>query len=150
PLLFINDKEWNVTMDNHPHVEEAIGSLKMGEQFTRNVADHSLSERFQAMLFCQQGEETYYKNEFPAFNFVRCHDYSVDVLPKRGSEAGGIEEVVEALRVEKSNSCGFGGGLDDKGMPWVIPNSVAMGNAVDAVKGSAKYVTKDVDDDGIF
>src|SRR5699024_1072322 len=41
PLLFINDKEWNVTMDNHPHVEEAIGSLKMGEQFTRNVADHS-------------------------------------------------------------------------------------------------------------
>src|SRR5699024_12783389 len=71
PLLFINDKEWNVTMDNHPHVEEAIGSLKMGEQFTRNVADHSLSERFQAMLFCQQGEETYYKNEFPAFNFVR-------------------------------------------------------------------------------
>src|SRR5699024_744656 len=66
PLLFINDKEWNVTMDNQPHVEEAIGSLKMGEQFTRHVADHSLSERFQAMLFCQQGEETYYENEFPA------------------------------------------------------------------------------------
>src|SRR5699024_873650 len=74
PLLFINDNEWNVTMDNNPHVEEEIGSLKMGEQFTRNVADHSLSERFQAMLFCQQGEETYYKNEFPAFNFVRWHD----------------------------------------------------------------------------
>lgn len=150
PLLFINDKEWNVTMDNHPHVEEAIGSLKMGEQFTRNVADHSLSERFQAMLFCQQGEETYYKNEFPAFNFVRWHDYSVDVLPKGSSKAVGIEKLLEALTLEKSNAYAFGDGLNDREMLSFIPNSVAMGNAVDAVKSSAKYVTKDVDDDGIF
>src|SRR5699024_9659781 len=91
PLLFLNEKEWSVTIDNHPHVEEAIGSLKMGEQFTRHAA-HSLPEKFQAMLFCQPGEEVYYEKTFPLFNFVRWHEYSVDVLPKGSSKAIGIQK----------------------------------------------------------
>src|SRR5699024_11940395 len=95
-------------MENHLHVEEGIGSLKMGEKVTRYVAAHSLSERFQAMLFCQQGEETYYTNEFPAFNFVRWHDYSVDVLPKGSSKVVVIEKLLDAQTLEKSNAYALG------------------------------------------
>src|SRR5699024_11645227 len=93
--------------------------------------------------------ETYYKNEFPAFNFVRWHDYSVDVLPKGSSKAVGIEKLLEALTLEKSNAYAFGDGLNDREVLSFISNSVAMGNAVDAVKNYAKYGTKDVDDDGV-
>src|SRR5699024_9156443 len=88
--------------------------------------------------------------EFPAFSFVRWHDYSVDVLPKGSSKSVGIEKLLEALTLEKSNAYAVGDGLNEREMLSCIPNSVAMGNAVDAGKSSARYVTEDVEDDCIF
>lgn len=150
PLVVLNEREWNVTVDNHPHVEAAMGSLKMEQQFLQHAVNHSLHEKFQAMLFCQAEEETDYQQAFPAFDFIRWHDYSVDVLPKGSSKAIGIQKLLEALALEESNAYAFGDGLNDREMLSFIPNSFAMGNALDAVKSSAKYVTTHVDDDGIY
>src|SRR5699024_10977299 len=95
-------------------------------------------------------EELPYQEKLHQFDFIRWHEYSVDVLPKGGSKALGIMKLMEALNIDGKHAYAFGDGLNDREMLEFIPNSVAMGNAVDEVKRLAKYVTEDVAEDGIY
>src|SRR5699024_12687106 len=79
----------------------------------------------------------------------RWQNYMVYVLPKGGSKALGIEGLIEAAGLKLENAYAFGDGLNDMEMLDYIPNSVAMGNALEPVKDVARHVTKTVDDDGI-
>ncbi|MFL6562409.1 MAG: HAD hydrolase family protein, partial [Bacillus sp. (in: firmicutes)] len=94
-------------------------------------------------------EEKQYEQEFYDFDFVRWHPVSLDVVPKGGSKAKGIEKIVEKLGIPKERQYAFGDGLNDMEMLTAIENSVAMGNAQEIVKSVAKYVTKSVEENGI-
>lgn len=90
-----------------------------------------------------------YKDNFRDFDFVRWHPLSVDVLPKGGSKAKGIEKIVEKLNIPKERIYAFGDGLNDTEMLSTVNNSVAMGNAEEKVKHVAKYITESVENNGI-
>lgn len=149
PVLYMDPKGMNANVPEHPHIMESISTLKIGLP-TYNPHYYKNNAVFQSLLFCVEEEEEEYIEAFPEFDFVRWHPLSTDILPKGGSKANGIEKIMEKLQLPKENIYAFGDGLNDVEMLTKVTNSVAMGNGVDEVKEVAKYVTKPVDEDGIY
>jgi HAD-superfamily hydrolase, subfamily IIB len=104
----------------------------------------------QIILICEEGEEKPYREKFPDFSFVRWHPYGVDVIPKGGSKATGIDKVLQAFGISRKDSIAFGDGLNDREMLSSVGIGVAMGNAHPELKNLAKMVTRHVDEDGLF
>lgn len=150
PLVYLDAAGWQTNVQGDPYVDEAINSLKIDAPLVYDPEAYKKSDTYQALLFCEANAEKPYEEALDTFDFIRWHDYSVDVLPKGGSKALGIKKLMENLQVENENTYAFGDGLNDREMLHMIPNSVAMGNAREEVKTIAKYVTTDVAEDGIL
>ncbi|MFB1050201.1 Cof-type HAD-IIB family hydrolase [Paraliobacillus sp. JSM ZJ581] len=150
PIVYMDQEDMKANVPEHDYINRSIATLKI-KQFPRHDPHYYKGrEILQSLFFCSEGEEVFYQQRFPSFDFVRWHPVSVDVLPKGGSKAIGINKAIEALGVSKENIYAFGDGLNDMEMLSNVEKSVAMGNAEDEVKRVAKYVTKDVDQNGIM
>jgi len=150
PVVFMDHEDMKANVPEHTYIKESIDTLKISRFPTHDPHYYKGRELFQTLLFCPVGEEKQYEQEFHDFDFVRWHRVSVDVLPKGGSKAKGIEKIVEKLSIPKERQYAFGDGLNDIEMLSTVRNSVAMGNAEEKVKSVAKYVTKSVEENGIF
>lgn len=104
---------------------------------------------FQAELYCLEGEEAYYQENFPYFQFVRNSPFGCDVYPANTSKASGIKKLLELNNISTEYTYAFGDSFNDLEMFQLVQNSVAMGNAVEIIKKSAKYVTSSNDEAGI-
>ena len=78
------------------------------------------------------------------------NEKSADIIPMGGGKDKGIKALIDFLGIKEDEIITFGDGNNDIPMLEMSPYSVAMGNAEDAVKQSAAYVTSDIDDDGIY
>ncbi len=83
------------------------------------------------------------------FIFIRWHKYSMDILPKGGSKAEGIKQMIKKLNFDLKDVYAFGDGLNDIEMIQEVGTGVVMGNASDEVKQYADFVTHDVAEEGI-
>lgn len=101
------------------------------------------------VLFCAEGEETYYQEAFPYFQFVRHSTLGCDVYPTEASKATGIKRLIEHQNLSFENTYAFGDGLNDIEMFRLVKHPVAMGNAINNLKKIAKFVTTSNDEDGI-
>lgn len=149
PVIFMDHEDMKANVPEHPYINESIGTLKIDQFPTHDPLYYQKRELYQSMVFCAEGEEDYYQEKFQDFDFVRWHPVSVDVIPKGGSKANGIEKIIEKLGFPKERQFAFGDGPNDVEMLSRIYNSVAMGNAGESLKSVAKYVTKSVDNNGI-
>lgn len=149
PIVYMDHKDMKANVPNHDYINQSIDTLKIGSFPTHDPLYYEGREILQSLFFCSEGEETAYEQHFSDFDFIRWHPLSVDILPKGGSKANGIQKAVEALGVSNDNVYAFGDGLNDIEMLSTVVHSVAMGNAEDEVKHVAKYVTKNVDQKGI-
>ncbi len=86
----------------------------------------------------------------PDSKIVRWHPEYIDVIPKDGGKDVGIARVLSALNIPISKAVAFGDGGNDIAMIKSAGIGIAMGNASEAVKQSADYVTTSADDDGIY
>jgi Cof subfamily protein (haloacid dehalogenase superfamily) len=150
PVVFMDHEDMKANVPDHPHIKESIDTLKITRFPTHDPHYYVGREMYQTLLFCPEGEEQQYEEEFHDFDFIRWHPVSVDVLPKGGSKAKGIEKIVQKLGFPEDRQFAFGDGLNDIEMLMSVKNSVAMGNAEEVVKSAAKHVTKSVEDDGIL
>ncbi|QKY70139.1 Cof-type HAD-IIB family hydrolase [Lentibacillus sp. CBA3610] len=150
PLVHLNHEDWYANTRNHPHINEATGSLKIDQEIKYNPDFYRNSEVYQTLLFCTADGETEYDQTFDQLDFVRWHQYSVDVMPAGGSKAAGISKLVRELQIPAADIYAFGDGLNDIPMLKSVQNSIAMGNAADVVKKAAGSVTKGVHEDGIW
>ncbi|WP_067839987.1 Cof-type HAD-IIB family hydrolase [Amphibacillus sediminis] len=150
PIVFMDDQDMRANVPNHEYIDESIESLKIGRFPSHDPNYHQGRELYQSLFFCAEGEEVYYQNKYPMFEFVRWHPVSVDILPKGGSKANGIKHAVQVLDIPQEHVYAFGDGLNDVEMLATIKNSVAMGNGEPEAKDAAKFVTKDVSEDGIL
>lgn len=74
-----------------------------------------------------------------------------DVVPSGASKAAGLTEALAVLGdIMPSKIVFFGDGLNDVELMQMADVGIAMGNAVEPLKTVADFVTKDIDDDGIF
>ncbi|MYL32968.1 Cof-type HAD-IIB family hydrolase [Pontibacillus yanchengensis] len=148
PMVFLNDMGMRASEANHSHISESLGSLKfeypeIDPEFYKNQNIH------QALLFCTTHEEPQYLGGHDQLDFIRWHQYSMDVLPLGGSKAIGIEKFIERTGLKKEDTYAFGDGLNDKEMIQFANTGVAMGNAQPEVKELADVVTKNVEEDGL-
>lgn len=148
PLLYMDHLDMKTNIEFHPFVKESMGSLQL-EHPVHDPGYFENRDIYQSILFCSKDEELPDQPDFDDLQFIRWHPLAVDVLPVGGSKARGIEILMNQLGIRSENVYAFGDGLNDLEMLQFVANSVAMGNASDVVKQSAKHVTKDVDEDGI-
>ncbi|ALS28328.1 phosphatase [Paenibacillus sp. 32O-W] len=149
PIVYMSSETMKSNTDGHERIEKSITELKV------KLPEHDPEfyigqEIYQCLLFCTYGEEGIYKDAFRGeLDFIRWHQFSTDVLPLGGSKAAGIEAFIRHAGVRREDVYAFGDALNDIEMLQYVGNGIAMGNAIDSVKAAAKYVTRDVDDDGI-
>ena len=151
PIVYMDHEDMRANVPpEHEYISGSMSELRLGVFPTHDPFYHQGRDLYQSLLFCPEGEESFYEETFKDFDFIRWHPLSVDIIPKGGSKAIGIEKITERLGFSKGQQYAFGDGLNDIEMLTHIENSVAMGNAVDRVKAVAKYVTKPVDEEGIL
>jgi Cof subfamily protein (haloacid dehalogenase superfamily) len=149
PLVFMNEKTMKATVEHHPFIEKSIGSLKLPHP-QEDATFYVNRNMYQTLLFCEDQHEILYAKEFPHFDFIRWHRYSVDVLPRGGSKAAGINKMIERLGFDIKDVYAFGDGLNDLEMLKFVGTSVAMGNGVAEAKEKADFITSDVSENGIW
>ena len=80
---------------------------------------------------------------------TRWHPGFLDAMPPGGGKAAGIAAVLDWAGLRPEQAMAFGDGENDLSMFSCVGIGVAMGNANDAVKAGADWVTAPVDEDGI-
>ena len=80
---------------------------------------------------------------------TRWHPGFLDVMPPGGGKDAGIAAVLDWAGLRPEEAMAFGDGENDLSMLACVGIGVAMGNAGDAVKAGADYVTDRVDRDGV-
>ena len=106
---------------------------------------------YQMWTFEDQGDDlTLPESLASTLRMVRWHEHSSDVVPISGSKAAGVAKVVEHLGLKPENIMVFGDGLNDLELFDYAGISVAMGISHDKIKEKADYITKTLEEDGIF
>ena len=86
----------------------------------------------------------------PGIKLTRWNLGGADLIPAKGGKATGIARVLEHYGIDKKDTMAFGDGENDVDMFSAVGTAVAMGNACNAAKAAADYITDKVDEDGIW
>ena len=106
---------------------------------------------YQMWTFEEQGDDLRLPDALAStLRMVRWHEHSSDVVPISGSKAAGVAEVVDQLGLKPENVMVFGDGLNDLELFDYAGISIAMGVSHDEIKEKADYITKTLEEDGIF
>ena len=106
---------------------------------------------YQMWTFEEQGDDLVLPDTLAStLRMVRWHEHSSDVVPISGSKAAGVAKVVDQLGLKPENVMVFGDGLNDLELFDYAGISVAMGVSHEKIKGKADYITKTLEEDGIF
>lgn len=74
----------------------------------------------------------------------------VEFVPKGSSKATGIERLCRYLGVDQKDTYALGDSVNDLDMLSYVGHGIAMGNASEAAKAAAEYVTADIHENGIM
>lgn len=120
-------------------------------EYPKVVKDfHVDSEVLQMVLFTDEGHLTEALSlEYPALEFNLSCPYGIDVNLKGGMKDIGINIICNYLNIPIEYTIAVGDGYNDISMIQKAGIGVAMGNARDALKKVADYVTDDCTNDGI-
>lgn len=77
-------------------------------------------------------------------------DRAVDIVPKTAGKGAGIQSILDHYGLDASQAIAFGDSYNDLEMFEAVGHSVAMGNAVEALKALASEVCLSVSQDGIY
>ncbi|MGI8314047.1 Cof-type HAD-IIB family hydrolase [Halobacillus mangrovi] len=148
PMVFMNHKEMKASTPDHSHIEKSLGSLFLDHP-PEDTAFFKGRNIYQSLLFCEGDEIEEYRRNHKAFDYIRWHEFSCDVLPQGGSKAEGIKKLIEAAGLKNEEAYAFGDGLNDIEMIREIGTGVAMGNAVQETKAVSDLITDDVSEGGL-
>ena len=106
---------------------------------------------YQMWTFEDQGDDLVLPESLAStLRMVRWHEHSSDVVPISGSKAAGVAKVVNQLGLKPENVMVFGDGLNDLELFDYAGISIAMGISHEKIKEKADYITKTLEEDGIF
>jgi hydroxymethylpyrimidine pyrophosphatase-like HAD family hydrolase len=86
----------------------------------------------------------------PHIKYTKWHEGGIDMIAKNGGKAVGIQQLMAHYGISREETIAFGDAENDIDMLRNVGIAVAMGNACDAVKAEADFITTDIDDGGIF
>ncbi|WP_462410297.1 Cof-type HAD-IIB family hydrolase [Neobacillus sp. Marseille-QA0830] len=149
PLVYASLDDMKSSIENHRYIKDVYELGKMSyPPVDKNFFRDNLI--YKLILFCEDLEEDFYKERYQIMQFIRWHKYALDVLPNEISKAVGISTFLEMTGIQKENVYAFGDEINDMEMFSAVGTSVAMGNAIPALKEVSDLVTSSNTDDGIF
>lgn len=113
------------------------------------VGTYTGSDVYQLISYGRRCDMLKLEAEIPGVRAVWWNSFGIDLIPVDGGKEMGISALLARLGIKKEETISFGDGENDIGMLGCTGIGVAMGNASEAVKAAAGYVTKDIRDDGI-
>lgn len=106
---------------------------------------------YQMWTFEDQGDSLQLPADLSGdLRLVRWHPNSSDVVSIAGSKATGVQKVIEKLGLKPENLLVFGDELNDLELFDYAGMSIAMGHSHPKIFEKADYITKTVEEDGIF
>lgn len=101
-------------------------------------------------LYADDDEAGKYVEHFPTLRFERFHGYVLNVLEEtKVCKSTAMRKVLEHYQIDASESIAFGDGGNDMDMLAAAGLGIAMGNAHDALKQQADFITKKSSEGGI-
>ena len=88
--------------------------------------------------------------DLKSVKLTRWNPLGVDIIPSIGGKAKGIEAVLKTFAIKEDEFMAFGDGENDIAMLKAAGLGIAMGQASEAVKNSADYVTATCKEDGVI
>ncbi len=104
---------------------------------------------YQAMIFMNEEEEENLLRKLPDCHGARWYPTFFDLSPKGGTKVKGIDMFVRHFGISLEETMSFGDGGNDLEMIKHTAVSVAVGNANEALKEAADYVTAGPEEGGI-
>ncbi|HEM3462237.1 TPA: Cof-type HAD-IIB family hydrolase [Streptococcus suis] len=121
------------------------------EGLETNPTFYKENDIYQLLTFEKDGHEVELPEELQAeLRSVRWDAISSDIVLKGSSKATGVAKVVEKLGLKPENVLVFGDGLNDIELFDYAGISIAMGHSHPELQKHADYITKKVEEDGIF
>lgn len=109
---------------------------------------------FQGMYLAEETVLDDFQKKFEAilssrFSTVRSQSYIFETLPQGATKASALAKLIKALNISKEEVMAIGDGNNDIEMLEMAGISIAMGNALEAVKKVAKYQTATNNNNGL-
>lgn len=145
PIMFVEDDLAYVNIQT----DYVIKSMQEISTAVPPVMELRDNEILQAVLFADEKEAPKHESKFPGFSFLRWHPYAVDIVLEGVDKVVGVQDYCRHTGITQDQTMAFGDGDNDVKMLEWCKIGVAMGNANDAVKKAAKFITKDIEDDGL-
>ena len=82
-------------------------------------------------------------------SIYRSEPYFIEIMPRDVDKAASLDKMLPAMGVKRENVVCCGDGFNDVSMIRYAGVGVAMGNAQQAVKEAADYITATNDEDGL-
>ena len=113
------------------------------------VSDYDGEKIYQCIAFVQDRERKVLDEILDECSITSWNPTGIDIVARGSGKAAGIAQFIEEQGLDRSEIMAFGDGENDIEMLKYAGIGVAMGNAGDAVKAAADYVTDSVDENGI-
>lgn len=94
--------------------------------------------------------EGFYNKYNDKLEFIKRDQNFYEIIPAGYSKASGIEFLTDKLNIPYENTFAIGDSTNDLSMLDHVKNSIAMGNSAPSLFDRVSFVTKDVDDNGIY
>jgi len=145
PAIIVEEKEMylNYVTDHVEDVHEII-AVAMPE-----LSDYRGGKIYQVCAYLRPEEEYLVDPIKQDCVMTGWHYGGKDIIAAGGGKMAGIQQYLELTGIAPEEIIAFGDAENDLEMIRFAGIGVAMGNAEDAVKAVADYVTTDIDDDGI-
>lgn len=147
------DGERTVVIYNDKEIVHSLFVDGLGVQtidFSKTIADLEGERILQMSPFFTIDHEREIAPTLPHCTFGRWHPDFVDITRQGIDKADGLLAIAQHDGFSPSECMAFGDGGNDIPILQQAGIGVAMGNAEEAVKAAADYVTASVDDDGVF
>lgn len=114
-----------------------------------DIGEYSGEKIYQCLAFVNSETREKLEALLDHCTITSWNETGIDIIAKIGGKAAGIQKFLDKEKLKRSQTMAFGDGENDKSMLRYAGIGVAMGNAGEALKNDADYVTADIDDDGI-
>lgn len=108
------------------------------------------ANKFSALINENTDYESVEETLAEMFDFMDHGDGIIEAVPKGTSKATGIAWLCEHLGIAIEDTFAIGDSINDLEMLGFVGHSIAMGNASQAAKDAAEYVTTHIHEDGIL
>jgi len=152
PCMVVGEHDICTCQANKLYRDLFFGHLKVGVEIPEITTDEVLAqgrEVLQLTAFIGPEEEQVVKQTADKVEYGRWTNEFADITPQGVTKQRGIDVICQHFGIKREETMGFGDGGNDISMLRHTGIGVAMGNAVDAAKEVADYVTTSVDDDGV-